>query len=55
MGALKKQAERINDTLVAIDQKKLTAAERTKLRSHGVLIQGHPEAAERKPKARRRG
>lgn len=54
MGALKRQAERINDTLVAIDQKRLTAAERTKLRSHGIIIQDHSEAREGKPKARRR-
>jgi hypothetical protein len=54
MGALKRQAERINDTLVAIDQKRLTAAERTKLRSHGIIIQDHSEAREGKPKTRRR-
>jgi hypothetical protein len=44
MKALKRQAERINDTLIAIDQKRLTATERTKLRSHGIVIQDHPEA-----------
>jgi hypothetical protein len=54
MGALKRQAERINDTLVAVDQKRLTATERAKLRSHGVIIQGHSEARESRPKARRR-
>ena len=54
MGALKRQAERINDTLVAIDQKRLTAAERNKLRSHGIIIQGHSEAQEGKSKTRRR-
>ena len=54
MGALKRQAERINDTLVAIDQKKLTATERNKLRSHGIIIQGDSEARESKPKARRK-
>ena len=51
--ALKRQAARINDTLVAIDQKRLTATERNKLRSHGIVIQGHSEARESKPKARR--
>jgi len=54
MGALKRQAERINDTLVAIDQKRLTAAERTKLRSHGIIVEGLSEAREGKPKTRRR-
>ena len=50
MGALKRQAERLNDTLVAIDQKKLTAADRTKLRNHGVIIQNHSEPPANKPK-----
>ena len=54
MAALKRQVERINDTLVAIDQKKLTAAERNKLRSHGIIIQGGPEAREGRPKGRKR-
>ncbi|MBV8430427.1 MAG: helicase-associated domain-containing protein, partial [Solirubrobacterales bacterium] len=54
MGALKRQAERINNTLVAIDQKRLTAAERTKLRSHGIIVEGLSEAREGKPKTRRR-
>ena len=39
MGALKRQAERINETLVAIDQKKLTTIERNKLRGHGIIVQ----------------
>lgn len=57
MGALKRQAERVNDTLIAIDRKTMTATERNKLRDHGILIQGHLEAPmEMKPrkKARRR-
>ena len=47
MGALKRQAERVNDTLVAIDQKRLTAAERSKLRSHGIIVEGESEASDR--------
>ena len=43
MGALKKQAERLNDTLVAVD-KKLTAAERAKLQAQGIFVQGSGEA-----------
>jgi soluble cytochrome b562 len=54
MAALKRQAERINDTLVAIDQKKLTATERNKLRSHGIIVQGDSEAREGKSKVRRK-
>ena len=44
MGALKRQAERVNETLVAIDQKKLTTTERNKLRGHGIIVQGVSEA-----------
>ena len=44
MGALKRQAERVNETLVAIDQKKLTTTERNKLRGHGIIVQGASEA-----------
>lgn len=54
MAALRRQAERVNDTLVAIDQKKLTAAERNKLRSHGIIIQADPEAPEGRAKGRKR-
>lgn len=53
MGALKRQAERLNDTLVAIDLKRLTATERTKLRSHGIIVQDLSEA-DGKPRARRK-
>ena len=41
VAALKRQAERVNDTLVAIDQTKLTAADRNKLRAHGIIVQGY--------------
>jgi hypothetical protein len=54
MAALRRQVERVNDTLVAVDQKKLTAAERNKLRSHGIIIQGDTEAREGRPKGRKR-
>jgi hypothetical protein len=54
MGALKRQAERVNDTLVAIDQKTLTAAERSKLRSHGIIVRGDPETPEDRSKGKRR-
>ena len=43
MSALRKQAERVNDTLVAVDQKKLTSAERTKLLAHGIIVEGHAD------------
>jgi hypothetical protein len=38
MSAFKRQAQRVNDTLVAIDQKKLTSTERNKLRDHGIIV-----------------
>jgi len=44
MAALKRQAERVNATLVALDVKKLTAAERNKLQSHGIIVQTEFEA-----------
>ena len=54
MGAMKRQAERVNDTLIAIDQKKLTAAERSKLLGHGIIVEGEPGAQERKSTARKK-
>jgi Helicase conserved C-terminal domain len=53
LGALKRQGERVNDTLVAIDIKKLTSTERTKLRDQGILVDGGSEDAVR-PKAKKR-
>jgi len=44
MAALKRRAERVNATLVALDVKKLTAAERNKLQSHGIIVQTEFEA-----------
>jgi hypothetical protein len=56
MSALKRQAERLNNTLIAIDPKKLTATERNKLRSHGIIVQRGTEAqeSETKTKAKKR-
>ena len=54
MGALKKKAERVNETLVAIDQKTLTPAERTKLRGHGIIVQGGSQAKAKKAKKAKR-
>ena len=51
VAALKRQAERVNDTLVAIDQTKLTAADRNKLRAHGIIVQGYASAGAIRPKA----
>ena len=53
MGALKHQAERLNDTLVAVDRK-LAAAERNKLRAQGIIVEGSSEAPASKPKARKK-
>jgi hypothetical protein len=54
MGALKRQAERLNDTLVAVDRK-LTAAERGKLRAQGIIVEGYGEAPASRPKSRKKG
>lgn len=54
MGAFKHHAQRVNDTLVAIDQKKLTSTERNKLRDHGIIVQGGSEAEESKSKVRKK-
>ena len=51
--ALKRQATRLNETLVAIDLK-LTAAERAKLRTQGIIIQPEPGALPGRPKAKTR-
>jgi hypothetical protein len=54
MAALKSQGERVNDTLVAIDKKKLTAAERNKLQVQGIIVSGESEAPKRKKKETRK-
>jgi hypothetical protein len=50
MAALKSQGERVNDTLVAIEKKTLTAAERNKLRIQGIIVEGGAVVEERKTK-----
>jgi hypothetical protein len=52
LGALKRQGERVNDTLVAIDIKKLTSTEKTKLRDQGIIVEGSTEAASGGTKAK---
>ena len=54
MSALQTQAERVNDTLVAVDQKKLTSTERNKLLAQGIIVEGHADARVGKPKAKKR-
>jgi len=46
MAVLKRHAERISDTIVAIDHLKLTASERDKLRSQGILVQANSAGSE---------
>ncbi|MGC8639455.1 MAG: helicase-associated domain-containing protein [Isosphaeraceae bacterium] len=40
LAALKRQAERLNDTTVAVSLAKLTSVERNKLKEHGVILDG---------------
>jgi Helicase conserved C-terminal domain len=54
LSALRKQAERVNDTLIAVDQKKLTSAERAKLLAHGIIVEGHAADGGVRPKAKKR-
>jgi hypothetical protein len=49
LAALKNQAERVNDTLVAIDLKKLTATEKNKLRNHGIIVELGSDAQAHEP------
>jgi soluble cytochrome b562 len=46
MGALKNQAERVNDTLVAVKCMMLASKERNKLKDHGIIVRGELEALE---------
>ena len=55
VSALKRQAERVNDTLVAIDQTKLTAADRNKLRRTGSSSRGAPRPGRSGRRRGRRG
>jgi hypothetical protein len=52
--ALKKGAERVNETLVAIDAGRLTPAERAKLKDQGLIVRGQAEPATKKPAARKK-
>ncbi len=54
MAAMKRQAERVNSTVVALDLKKLTTIERNKLQEHGILVDAEPESQETKSKARKK-
>ena len=39
VAVMKRQAERVTETIIAIDQLRLTTADRNKLRDQGVLIE----------------
>ncbi|MHB1556845.1 MAG: helicase-associated domain-containing protein [Isosphaeraceae bacterium] len=55
MSALRKQAERLNDTMVALDAKKLTPADRSRLVAQGIVVEAPVGAgAERKSAAKRK-
>lgn len=55
ISALRKQAERLNDTLVALDAKKLTPTDRTRLIAQGIVVDTPVGAgAERKSAAKRK-
>jgi len=53
VAALRKQAERVGDTLVAIDRKKLGTAERNKLRDHGIVVGAEDVAEADRPGTRK--
>lgn len=53
MAALRKQAERLQDTLVAIEPARLTAVERKKLQDQGILIESVVKAREPKAKTKK--
>jgi hypothetical protein len=52
VATMKRQALRVNSILVAFDQKKLTTADRNKLRDHGILVDEVSEAEETRSKGR---
>ena len=54
VGALKKRAERVNETIVAVDGGKLTPAERARLKDQGLIVQGHAEPAAKRPPAKKK-
>ena len=51
MAAMKRQAQRVNSTLVAVDLTKLSTVERNKLEEHGILVDGEPESQVTRSKA----
>ncbi len=46
IAAMGRKAERVNETLVAIDRAKLTPMQRDKLKNHGIIVQSEAEAKE---------
>jgi hypothetical protein len=57
LAIIKRGAERVGDTRVALDARRLAPSERNKLRDHGILLSGNVERADKptaKPKRRKR-
>lgn len=54
VAALKKRAERVNETIVALDGGRLTPAERARLKDQGLVVQGHAEPAAKRPAAKKK-
>ena len=54
MAAMKRQAERVDSTLVALNLRKLTTIERNKLQEHGILVDAEPESPVTRSKARKK-
>jgi Helicase conserved C-terminal domain len=53
MAAMKRQAERVNTTVVALGLTKLTTVVRNKLQEHGILVENEPGGRETKSNARK--
>ncbi|SIO67897.1 Helicase conserved C-terminal domain-containing protein [Singulisphaera sp. GP187] len=53
VSALKRLTERISNTIVAVDLKKLTAVEQGKLRNYGIILQKGTEAKASKTKSKK--
>jgi soluble cytochrome b562 len=51
MAVMKRQAQRVNSTVVAVDLRTLTTVERNKLEEHGILVDGEPESQVTRSKA----
>lgn len=54
MAALKKGAERVNETIVAIDRPRLATSERAKLKDQGLVVQGGAEPVANSPAAKKK-